>query len=331
MVHPSWNTPALRVVLSIALLPPCLGCAEFLGNSIVSAPNRWVPRGKTASRTHPGLRRLMGIDQEFRVNVGTEEEPLELLVQVVEPDTVEPPRGTVVVLHGVISSGRAMLPHARRLASHGYRAVLVDLRGHGQSDGWFMTYGLRESEDLLRVIDALEARRLIAGRLGVLGVSYGATTAIHLAGRDPRIDSVVAVAPFSTLRDVVPDFGRTVLPGIGSLVPDHALEAGVDAAGRQADFDPDLADACQALQRTSAPVLVIHGEEDWMVPTYHGRRLHEAAPDHTELLLLPCTGHLAAWLDPTGRVADETTGWFDRHLTAQPTSSATSATPPIVR
>jgi pimeloyl-ACP methyl ester carboxylesterase len=192
--------------------------------------------------------------------------------------------------------------------------VLVDLRGHGKSDGQYLTYGVRESDDLVRVIDELEARRLVTGRLGVLGVSYGATTAIHLAGKDSRIDSVVAVAPFSTMRDVVPDFGRTVLPGVGSLVPDQALDAGVDEAGRQGDFDPNLSDACAAIQQTRARVLVIHGEEDWMVPTYHGKRLHEAAPDHSQLVLLPWTGHLTAWLDPLGQVGAETHRWFDTHL-----------------
>ena len=308
-----------RAGLACGLLLGTTGCADLLGTAISSAPNRWIPRQKTASRTHPGVRRVLGIDQEFRVDVGTPDEPLELLVQIVDPADAAPPHGTVLVLHGVVSSGRAMLPHARRLAQQGYRAVLVDLRGHGKSDGQYLTYGVRESDDLMRVIDALESRRLTAGRLGVLGVSYGATTAIHLAGKDSRIDSVVAVAPFSTMRDVVPDFGRTVLPGVGSLVSDQALDAGVDEAGRQGDFDPNLADACAAIQKTQARVLVIHGEEDWMVPTYHGKRLHEAAPDHSQLVLLPWTGHLAAWLDPFGQVGEETHRWFDSHLASTPT------------
>jgi len=308
-----------RAGLACGLLLGTTGCADLLGTAISSAPNRWIPWQKTASRTHPGVRRVLGIDQEFRVDVGTPDEPLELLVQIVDPADAAPPHGTVLVLHGVVSSGRAMLPHARRLAQQGYRAVLVDLRGHGKSDGQYLTYGVRESDDLMRVIDALESRRLTAGRLGVLGVSYGATTAIHLAGKDSRIDSVVAVAPFSTMRDVVPDFGRTVLPGVGSLVSDQALDAGVDEAGRQGDFDPNLADACAAIQKTQARVLVIHGEEDWMVPTYHGKRLHEAAPDHSQLVLLPWTGHLAAWLDPFGQVGEETHRWFDSHLASTPT------------
>jgi pimeloyl-ACP methyl ester carboxylesterase len=272
-----------RAGLACGLLLGTTGCADLLGTAISSAPNRWIPWQKTASRTHPGIRRVLGIDQEFRVDVGSPEEPLELLVQVVDPVDAAPPRGTVLVLHGVVSSGRAMLPHARRLAHHGYRAVLVDLRGHGKSDGQYLTYGVRESDDLVRVIDELEARRLVTG-------------------------------PFSTMRDVVPDFGRTVLPGVGSLVPDQALDAGVDEAGRQGDFDPNLSDACAAIQQTRARVLVIHGEEDWMVPTYHGKRLHEAAPDHSQLVLLPWTGHLTAWLDPLGQVGAETHRWFDTHL-----------------
>ena len=100
----------------------------------------------------------------------------------------------------------------------------------------------------------------------------------------------------------------------GDLVADDRRILGVDEAGRQAAFDPNLADACAAIQQTRARVLVIHGEEDWMVPTYHGKRLHEAAPDHSQLVLLPWTGHLTAWLDPLGQVADETHRWFDTHL-----------------
>ncbi|MCY2962180.1 MAG: alpha/beta fold hydrolase [Planctomycetota bacterium] len=312
-----------------ALIATCMclhlsGCAGFLGGMISSAPNRWIPWSNASARTHPAVRRILGIDQEFRVEVGTAEEPLSLSVEIIEPpEDLSPPKGTVLVLHGVASNAKFMLRHGRMLAHHGYRAVLVDLRGHGKSEGTRLTYGVLESDDLMRVIDELENRNLVAGQLGALGVSYGATTAIHLAGKDPRIKSVVAVAPFSTMRDVVPDFGRTVLPGVGSLVPDETLDAAITRAGAQGHFDPDLSNACEAIQRTEARVLIIHGKEDWMVPTYHGRRLHEAAPENSELVLLPWTGHLVAWLDPTHRVAKHTFDWFDANL-AQDRSVATA-------
>ena len=108
-----------------------------------------------------------------------------------------------------------MLPAARALADAGYRAVLVDLRGRGRSTGKYMTFGLQEAKDLSQVIDALEQRGLLAGNLGVYGISYGATTSIHLAAADRRVRAVVAVEPFSTAREEVPHFARVMVPGVG--------------------------------------------------------------------------------------------------------------------
>lgn len=200
--------------------------------------------------------------------------------------------------------------------------MLVDLRGHGASTGKWLTYGQCESRDISQVIDALQQRNLIAGRIGVYGISYGATTSIHVAGRDPRISAVVAVAPFSKMRDEVPDYSRTILPGIEDWISDDTLQEAVDAAGEQGDFNPDLSDALEAIGRTEARVLIMHGQDDWLVPPYHSMRLYEAGRDHTELVLLPRLGHISIWFDPDKEVAAKSKQWFDRHLASRPKSSA---------
>src|SRR5687767_12910850 len=41
-------------------------------------------------------------------------------------------RGTVVLLHGYLQNRAFLVPWAVALAEHGYRCVVVDLRGHGQ-------------------------------------------------------------------------------------------------------------------------------------------------------------------------------------------------------
>ncbi len=157
------------------------------------------------------------------------------------------------MLHGVLDRSAVMLPAARALADSGYRAVLVDLRGRGRSTGKYMTFGLQEAKDLSQVIDALERRGLLAGNLGVYGISYGATTSIHLAAVDRRVRAVVAVEPFSTAREEVPHFARVMAPGIGLLISDKTYQQSLDEAGRIAHYDPDEADAVKAIQRTSAP------------------------------------------------------------------------------
>ena len=55
------------------------------------------------------------------------------------------------------------------LAFAGYRVALVDLRGHGRSTGEYLTYGVREAQDVSQVIDAMEQQQLIAGTIGVFG------------------------------------------------------------------------------------------------------------------------------------------------------------------
>jgi pimeloyl-ACP methyl ester carboxylesterase len=279
---------------------------------IASAPNRINPWAAEANPLPP-LERLLGVDQQFWIKVGPPEASLS--VSVVEPRGKSPsPRGTILVIHGVLARSATMLPAARSLADAGYRAVLVDLRGHGRSTGKYMTFGVQEAKDLSQVIDALERRGLLAGRLGVYGISYGATTSIHLAAVDRRVRAVVAVEPFATAREEVPHFARVMAPGIGLLIPDATYQRSLDEAGRIAHYDPDEADAVKAIGRTSAPVLIVHGTNDWIVPHRQGERLHAAAPNHSELVSVPYLGHVALWFDPGGRVARRARDWFDRWL-----------------
>ena len=81
------------------------------------------------------------------------------------------------------------------------------------------------------------------------------------------------------------------------LISDKTYQQSLDEAGRIAHYDPDEADAVKAIQRTSAPVLIMHGTNDWVVPHQQSERLHAAALDHSELVLVP---YLDTW--PCGSI-----------------------------
>ncbi len=310
-----------RVLLQSSELAVALLLAGFaleargvdpLAEVIASVPNRINPWAADANPLPP-LERLLGVDQQFWVKVGPPDASLS--VSVVEPrGKSQSPQATILMLHGVLDRSAQMLPAAWGLANSGYRAVLVDLRGRGRSTGKYMTFGLQEAKDLSQVIDELERRGLVAGKLGVYGISYGATTSIHLAAVDQRIRAVVAIEPFSTAREEVPHFARLVAPGIGALISEKTYQDSLDEAGRIAHYDPDEADAVKAIQRTSAPVLIMHGMNDWVVPHEQSEHLHAAAIDHCELVLVPYLGHVTMWVDPGGHVAQRARDWFDRWI-----------------
>jgi putative CocE/NonD family hydrolase len=228
---------------------------------------------------------------------------------VVEPScgtNPTPAKGTLLVVHGIYGRSLTMLHTAHRLAAAGYRAVLVDLRGHGRSTGNYLTFGTQEARDLSQVLDELQARGLADGPIGIYGVSYGATTSIHLAALDPRVRAVVAVEPFGMVRPELAHFG--------ALVPRQTFEEALNQAGRTAGFDPRASDAADAIGRTSAPVLLMHGTDDWIVPYWNSVLLRQEAVAPCELVSFPQRGHQSLWLDWDGELARRAVAWFDRWL-----------------
>jgi pimeloyl-ACP methyl ester carboxylesterase len=308
----STRVTVLGLTVAATLATGPLRADDPLAPLIIGTPYQLVPIGSDKN-PFPPLEKVAGADQSFRVRVGPPEATLS--VSIIEPpERRRPPKGTVLVIHGIYARSFWMMPHARRLAKAGYRAVLVDLRGHGRSSGEMLGYGPREARDVAQVIDSLGRRGLVAGKIGVFGISYGATTSIHLAAVDPRVRAVVAVAPFNTMREAVPQFGRAMVPIVGKAISEEAYQRAIDEAGRLGGFDPDASSAAEAIKRTQAQVLLLHGTHDRVVPARNSRAIHAAAPDHSRLAMLPLLGHTTIWADPRSEVTGRAWAWFDRWL-----------------
>ncbi|MGY0651289.1 alpha/beta hydrolase [Luteimonas sp. A537] len=215
------------------------------------------------------------------------------------------PRGTVVLLHGWMMHGDSMLPWALRLGEAGYRTIAIDLRNHGRSGDAPSGYGTREADDVVDVVAALRERGEITGPLHVLGVSYGAATAIF-AGADPRLgaESVVAMESFAiaddAIRDMVPYMlGDAPAPPSAWLprqwmrwrLSDAVLEAAIAEAGTRLDLPLGGVDVVAALADVPCPLLV-HGDADRHVPVAHGRALAASAP-HARYIEMPGEDHLS--------------------------------------
>jgi uncharacterized protein len=99
----------------------------------------------------------------------------------------------VVLLPGAGSTRIAVLGQAAVLARHGYGALLVDTRGHGQSGGHAMDFGWWGGRDIAAAVSFLARQPGVhAGTIAVLGESMGGEQALAAAGSDPRIRAVVA-------------------------------------------------------------------------------------------------------------------------------------------
>ena len=220
------------------------------------------------------------------------------------------PRGTIVLLHGYLQNKNYVTPWALRLAEAGFRCAVVDLRGHGQSTGAHIGFGAFEAADISAVIDDLGRRGWDVSRVGLLGVSYGASVSLLTAGRDARVAAVVAFEPFSSAEIAVPELMRSAFAREAKGISDAQFAAAHVKEARIGGFDWSAADIPATLARTRAPVLFLHGEADnWLSPE-HSRRLLAVAPAGSELVLVPHDNHVTLPLQIAPFEA-RVIGWFD--------------------
>jgi pimeloyl-ACP methyl ester carboxylesterase len=100
---------------------------------------------------------------------------------------------------------------------------LVDLRGHGLSTGDRIFFGLQETNDLSRLLDELQRNGQLAEPVAAIGESYGAALSLRWKTVDPRVQSVVAIAPYASLSNATLNLGREY----ARWFPQFILKAGL--------------------------------------------------------------------------------------------------------
>lgn len=178
---------------------------------------------------------------------------------------------TLLYFHGNAEDIGACLPVARLARSAGYNTLLVDYRGYGRSEGRPSEVGIyRDGEAALGY---LRGRPDIdPGRIVLWGRSIGAAVAVRLAATGPPPAGIILESPFTSARELLREGNYWVLY----------------AASLFGSYRFDLA---ASMRRVTAPVLVVHGTEDEVVPFRLGRRLCDLSPGRKEFAAIPGGGH----------------------------------------
>ncbi|MGH2919972.1 MAG: alpha/beta hydrolase [Solirubrobacteraceae bacterium] len=182
-------------------------------------------------------------------------------------DRRAPARGHVLLCHGNAGNVGDRVLHAAMLTAAGFDVLLFDYRGYGNSSG---TPGERGTyRDARAALDCLLRQPGVdATRVYYLGESLGGAVALELALAHPPA-GLVLVSAFTSVRDMARvHYG--LIPT--ALVPDAY---------------PNL----RRVRDLRAPLLVLHGEDDAIVPAEQGRALFEAAPEPKRLRMVPGVGH----------------------------------------
>ena len=339
-----------RVLLLLVLLVITSGCSvsRLAANHIVTAPNlqraqptnyfaKWqtnfFPNGasnplvSTTIPVGPPQAQLRGIcfppgdyHWRFESTIKTNRTGKRNFLLTAQPETnhtfaarAEP--ATVILLHGYSMTKESMLPWAFALAQAGYRVIALDLRGHGESTGARIGFGRLEAADLSQALDYLIAHGLCDERVAVLGISYGATMALHWAARDPRLDTVIAIAPYNQPDEAIARFAKMMdLP-----LSQKTVRAGTSRAAAKMNLKWKEWSAESSIRRAKCRVLLVGGEEDPICPPEDIRALERAANEsgtvRAKSIVVPQANHFVVGMS-MGFLNRPIKAWLNAHLSS---------------
>jgi pimeloyl-ACP methyl ester carboxylesterase len=202
----------------------------------------------------------------------------------------------VILLHGGLGHSGNWGYQVPALVSGGYRAVLIDSRGHGRStrDARPFSYELMAS-DVLAVMDALHLEKA-----ALVGWSDGACTALVLAAKAPsRIAGVfffacnmdpsglLPIEPSPTLNRC---FARHTKDYAQLSATPEQFKNLVEDVGLMQRTQPNY--SSQDLAKISVPVVIVHSEHDEFIKREHAEYLAQAIPN-AEFVVLKAVSHFA--------------------------------------
>ena len=219
---------------------------------------------------------------------------------------ITPEAPVIILTHGTPGNRVSMLQRAAFLYKHDYNVLLFDFQSYGQSQGGMSTLGMVESEDILAAISFLRGLPdTMYSKIGVLGLSMGATAAVLAASRTSDILALVAEScPVDATR--VPGD----VPDEASREADQQLVEevyGVDITqARPIDYVKKLAG------RTA--IFFINGDADDITPLPGMQALYRAASAPKQYWIVPNAGHAQSFTIDPDEYMQRVDAFFDTYL-----------------
>ena len=221
----------------------------------------------------------------------------------------------VILVHGIGSTrtGGGMTELACMMNERGYGVLMFDLRGHGMSGEGVMSGGWHERMDVLGAFDYLRGRGVPANSIGVLGQSLGAGTVALAAAEEPGIRAAVLDCPFARVSEMIDDEVELRTP-VPVWVARIFKPAAIVLAKKLYDIEVNSIAPEEAVAKLDYPVLVITTPDDDRIPPSHGVRVHEAAPEGSELWVVEGVEHCGAFTEHREGYADRVCEYFEERL-----------------
>lgn len=188
----------------------------------------------------------------------------------------------IILVHGYSANHHIHMPFVRLFLNEGYNVLLVDQRGHGDSEGTYPTYGYFEKDDINRWIGFLVKRKGEEVFIGLHGQSLGGATALMCGAENEKVRFIIDDCGYSSGREVVRhEFSKK------KFIPFWIVYLVLRLKIRyRCGFDMDRVNPLEDIREIDKPILFIHGEMDKVVPSSMGEDMYKSRGNKNDMILL---------------------------------------------
>jgi dipeptidyl aminopeptidase/acylaminoacyl peptidase len=164
----------------------------------------------------------------------------------------------------------------------GFNILTFDLRGHGQSDSAYCTWGIKEQWDVIGAVEFAKSKGFKTGKIGALGWSVGAASVLMALRSDTDLKAVVSDSAYANSDPLLAH--NLLYPGL------------VTALRLTRNIDVNAIDPSKAITELGQRhVFLIHGATDSSVAVSNFYQLQQAGGSNvTASWLVPQTNHVQA-------------------------------------
>ena len=178
----------------------------------------------------------------------------------------------------------------------GFNSLVIDQRAHGESGGRTISFGICEHKDCVSWISYCTARFGSDIPIVLWGISMGAATVLMALHRTlpPNVAAVIADSPYSSPKGIIEKVCSDLHYPVKLFRPFIHLSAWL--FGR---FRLNSISAKEAVAHSRIPILLIHGEDDRLVPFSMSIEIANCCTSAVTGEIFPDAGHALSYLtDP---------------------------------
>jgi alpha-beta hydrolase superfamily lysophospholipase len=191
----------------------------------------------------------------------------------------------ILLLHAVRADRTMMISRARLFQRHGFSTLLIDLQAHGETPGTAITFGKRESDDVVAAIAWIK-NRAPNRKVGIVGCSMGGAATL-LAPQPLGVDAVVLESVYPRIGLAVENRVRLRLGPLAPLVTPMLFWQ----LRSRLHLEPEELEPIRSIGQLGAPVLIAAGSDNQHTTLSETKALYVAAREPKELWILTGAKH----------------------------------------